>query len=127
MDTIEISMVGITQETVNPSLQIGDNIWCADVYSLGGNNLTNSSNTVRIGRASKIEFFPDEETMKLTVFIETNVAYTPSLGDFIFFTKSREVNAVAPIGYYARVVMSNGSSGKIELFSVGCTIHESSK
>ena len=48
-------------------------------------------------------------------------------GSFIMFSKSNSVNMSALKGYYAEVEFKNESSDKIELFSVGSEINESSK
>jgi len=48
-------------------------------------------------------------------------------GSFIMFSKSNSVNISALKGYYAEVEFKNESSDKIELFSVGSEINESSK
>lgn len=48
-------------------------------------------------------------------------------GDFIMFSKNKEVNNNSLLGYYAEVKLTNNSTDKIELFSLGSEITESSK
>ena len=120
-------MVGITSQTINPSLQIGDEVWSAPVYLVGGMNTAAYDVATKIGRLSKLEFYDSDQTTVLTVFMDNGEASTPGLGDFIFFNKNKDVNAVAPIGYYAKITMAGLDVNKSELFSVGCVIKESSK
>jgi hypothetical protein len=51
----------------------------------------------------------------------------PSLNDYIMFGKNKIVNSSSMAGYYAQVDFKNYSTDKIELFSVGSEISESSK
>jgi|5_EtaG_2_1085323.scaffolds.fasta_scaffold361443_1 hypothetical protein len=48
-------------------------------------------------------------------------------GDFIMFSKNKEVNNNSLLGYYAEVKLRNNSTDKIELFSLGSQVTESSK
>ena len=48
-------------------------------------------------------------------------------GDFIMFSKNKEVNNNSLLGYYAEVKLTNNSTDKIELFSLGSEVAESSK
>ena len=52
---------------------------------------------------------------------------TPVIGDFIFFAKSNQVNSSGLKGYYAEVRLENWSTEKVELFSIGSEVSESSK
>ena len=51
----------------------------------------------------------------------------PSDGDYISFAKDKRVNTSSLLGYYASVKFVNDSKGKVELFSIGSEIQESSK
>ena len=51
----------------------------------------------------------------------------PQQGDFIMFQKNKQVNNSSVLGYYMNATFKNFSRGKIELFSVGSEISESSK
>ena len=46
---------------------------------------------------------------------------------FILFTKNNNINSSSLLGYYADVKFENDSLEKIELFSVGSEITQSSK
>ena len=51
----------------------------------------------------------------------------PTQDDFILFSKSKPNNTSSLVGYYASVNFVNNSNEKIELFSVGSEISQSSK
>ena len=51
----------------------------------------------------------------------------PSVNDFILFGKDNQASTSGILGYYAEVEMKNNSTDKIELFSVGTEVFESSK
>ena len=51
----------------------------------------------------------------------------PSVNDFILFSKDNQASTSGILGYYAEVEMKNNSTDKIELFSVGTEVFESSK
>mgnify|MGYP005993582525 CR=1 FL=1 len=67
-------------------------------------------------------------TNSVTVDVGDEVV-RPSVNDFIFFGKDNEAGTSGLLGYYAEVQMRNdsNSTSKIELFSVGSEIFESSK
>ena len=50
-----------------------------------------------------------------------------SADDFIMFSKNKAVNNSSLLGYYAEVKLSNDSTGKVELFSIGSEVTQSSK
>ena len=54
-------------------------------------------------------------------------ALLPTSLDFIMFGKDKSVNTTSLVGYYADVKFVNTSNEKVELFSVGSEIAESSK
>ena len=51
----------------------------------------------------------------------------PNPGDFLLFSKKKKINSSSLTGYYAKARLANNSHGKVELFSLGSEIHESSK
>ena len=46
---------------------------------------------------------------------------------YIMFEKDKQVNSSSLMGYYANVKLMNDSTSKIELFSLGSEVTESSK
>ena len=64
----------------------------------------------------------------VNVWWDNTAVTAPSLPtDFIMFVKNKVVNTPSLVGYYADVQFENDSIDKIELFSVGSEIFESSK
>ena len=51
----------------------------------------------------------------------------PSQDDYCMFVKNQAINTSSLLGYFANVKFENNSIDKIELFSVGSEITESSK
>ena len=51
----------------------------------------------------------------------------PVIGDFLFFSKDRNVNEASIIGYYGDFKFENNSRKPAELFAATCDISESSK
>ena len=58
---------------------------------------------------------------------DDDVVSPPSDGDYISFAKDKRVNTSSLLGYYASVKFVNDSRDKVELFSIGSEIQESSK
>ena len=67
------------------------------------------------------------EDLIVTVQYEDTVSSPPPLGAFISFAKDKRINTSSLLGYYASVKFVNDSTDKIELFSIGSNISESSK
>ena len=58
---------------------------------------------------------------------KTITVQTPGTSDFVFFGKNNKISTSALLGYYADVTMQTDQTTKMELFSVGSIISESSK
>ena len=56
-----------------------------------------------------------------------NSGTLPLQHDYCMFVKNQAINTSSLVGYFADVKLENNSTGKIELFSVGSEITESSK
>lgn len=59
------------------------------------------------------------------IIVPTNPGITAD--DFIMFSKNKAVNNSSLLGYYAEVKLSNDSTDKVELFSIGSEVTQSSK
>ena len=129
--------IEFTTSTLNPSLQVGDNIYFSiaeDFKSEGGFTTTNTvaANTYTpklLGRVTNIQ--TNEQTNKTTVSVLDKI--TP-FGDVPFtgspyysFSKSGAVNHNDLIGYYNEVKFVNNSSKLAKLFAVGTEVTENSK
>ena len=97
---------------LNVSVQIGDTVY----YT----NDENCENIVEIGIITAIT----------TYTIVANILSTtprPTDNSFILFSKTNKTNVSGILGYYAEAQFRNNSTSKIELFSIGSQIFESSK
>ena len=109
---------------INVSAQVGDLAWYVptNIQGATGNqyNTNDIDNIVLIG--------PITDIVGNSLTIDQPVGQTPpSSSDFIMFSKDKRANLSGIIGYYAKVRFVNDSKQKIELFSVGSEIFESSK
>jgi len=98
---------------INFSLQKGDTIYYKQ---------TASDEIVRYGEVVEIQ--NKAATVDESVFGSPT---DPSVDAFIFFAKNHTVNTSSLLGYYADVKFENNSTDKIELFSIGSEVSESSK
>ena len=112
--------------TVNVSAQIGDIIYYTSTSPLGGFNQGALSNTIMLGPILGITTLPGG-TVNILVQFDNAITSLPAIGDFILFAKDKRFNTSSLLGYYASVNFVNDSMGKIELFSVGSEVSESSK
>ena len=112
---------------VNTSLQIGDTIYyqnASNTTTLGGFDTINPNEIVKFGQVTEIT--SNTVTIDETVFGGGNIP-DPTHGAFILFVKNQVINTSSLLGYYADVKFENNSKTKVELFSVGSEISESSK
>jgi len=111
--------------SVNVSAQVGDVVFFTtnngNVGAIGGFNSLDINATNVLGPIVNIS------GGNITVEYDTLVVTTlPSQGDFISFVKDKRVNTSSLLGYYASVNFVNDSDSKVELFSVGADVSESS-
>ena len=110
----------------NVSLQVGDTVyWCPSV-NIGGFPTANMDNVTRIGELREINN-PFVDFTNLVCWSDTDLAFEPSSGDFIMFSKENQANLGSLLGYVAEVEFFNNSINKAELFSIGAEVSESSK
>lgn len=112
--------------TINTSLQkkSDNNLTGHDIVYYGTPSNNKITSITRLGSCVGI----NTSTNSITVEVGDEVV-RPSANDFIFFGKDNEVGTSGLLGYYAEVQMRNDSNSteKIELFSIGSEIFESSK
>ena len=107
---------------INVSAQVGDIVYYSDGgTSIGGFNSTALSNTHLLGEIVSIS------GSNIIVQYDDAIATPPAVGAYISFAKDKRVNTTSLVGYYANVNFVNNSTKKVELFSVGSEISESSK
>jgi hypothetical protein len=108
MDSITLTF----PKPLNVSVQIGDTAY----YT----NDLNGETIVQIGEVTSVS----------TYSINCNIAAStprPTNTSFILFSKTNAANISGLTGYFAEAVFKNNSTEKIELFSIGSEIFESSK
>ena len=105
-------------DNINISAQIGDIVYFTTPSQMSSNVV----NTSMLGEIISINHVNNT----ITVAYDSSHD-TPDAGDYISFAKDKRVNTSSLLGYYASVNFINNSKGKIELFSVGSDISESSK
>ena len=84
------------------------------------------NNVTRIGELREINN-PFVDFTNLVCWSDTDLAFEPSSGDFIMFSKENQANLGSLLGYVAEVEFFNNSINKAELFSIGAEVSESSK
>ena len=108
MDSIVLTF----PKPLNVSVQIGDTAY----YT----NDLNGENIVQIGEITGITVY----SITCNIPPSTPRPLDPS---FILFSKTNAANISGLTGYFAEAVFKNNSTDKIELFSVGSEVFESSK
>ena len=127
---------------INVSVQVGDTAYYTPVDVVGSTNDAHNTasvvDTITLGRITEIinpDLF-DGGISTIRVLCDlidpaTNTPFTttpPNItGSFIMFSKNKKVNTNSLLGYYAEVKFVNDSAEKVEMFSVGAGVQESSK
>ena len=87
-----------------------------------GSTVQFADNAIKLGPIVDVSYINNTITVDLA-----NSTVLPSTNDFIFFAKDNRANMTSLLGYYNEVEMTNNSTSKAELYSVGTEIVESSK
>ena len=121
-----ILQIQLNFTSINISAQVGDIVFFTSAANngqqLGGFDDSDVSNTSVLGSIISIS-----QGVIIVSYDNNIVTSTPVEGDFISFVKDKRINTSSLLGYYASVNFVNDSTGKVELFSVGSDISESSK
>ena len=147
LEILTFPATGLGVTGLNHSLQIGDTIYYSPISTVTGANINtvNSTDTI-IEFGIVVEIYlngSSAATNSFGVAIPANsivVSYDdqfqlpsgalltpPLVGDYIMFGKNKKVNSSGLKGYYAEVKLVNYSTEKVELFSIGSEVSESSK
>ena len=102
----------------NTSLQIGD------VAYYVKDDYTSTSIT---SFTDNITYIGEITDVKNNYIIIDSPSVTPPDDAFVMFSKNKIVNNTSLLGYFAEVTLSNDSTEKAELFSLGSEITLSSK
>ena len=108
MDSITLTF----PKPLNVSVQIGDTAYYTNDF--------NGETITQIGEITDVGVYS----------IDCNISPStprPTNTSFILFSKTNAANISGLTGYFAEAVFKNDSTDKIELFSVGSEIFESSK
>ena len=127
---MQVILTLIFSSNLNESLQVGDIAYYSPLSTVAGSGFetVTTGNVKKIGIVSNI----DVSTNEINVMVEADqfgvpINTTPNNGDYIMFEKDKRVNSSSLIGYYADVEFENTSNTKVEMFSIGSEVTESSK
>ena len=109
------------ESRINSALQIGDTVYYQNTNPSVDNSLQ-PNQIIAFGVVTEITEFT--VTVNEAIFGDP---ISPTDDMFILFTKNNNINSSSLLGYYADVKFENNSLEKVELFSVGSEITESSK
>ena len=115
---------------INTSVQVGDTAYFMPTGTSGGFATAALGDVIAFGIVSSIVnplgLLPGP--IMVMVYYDNNSGIpTPTMSDYIMFGKDKTVNSSSLIGYYADVKFVYNSDQKVELFSVGSEVVESSK
>tara|TARA_R110002096_G_scaffold7909_3_gene33784 strand:+ start:6836 stop:8038 length:1203 start_codon:yes stop_codon:yes gene_type:complete len=105
---------------INTSLQVGDTLYSTgNVATSGGFNI--------LFNANNLDEYGDVVDMTDTTISVNLTGVAPIEDDYIMFAKNHAVNTSSLVGYFASIRLENNAKDRVELFSVGSEITESSK
>ena len=113
---------------INTSVQVGDIVYFTPTTPQGSSPDPYASSGAAV--TTELGFIVAIDILSPTGYIIkvlTDLAVVPGASDFISFGKDRTANTTSLIGYYMEVKFVNNSRDKVELFSVGSQVVESSK
>ena len=121
-------------DNLNASLQVGDTVYFQLPTTTGSFNIVSPEAMVLLGTVASIN-----TNVSITLDIDGSAGgYLNNLSEFgyflafpdqhyLMFAKNHTINTSSLVGYFADVKFENNSTDKIELFSVGSEVTESSK
>jgi hypothetical protein len=117
-----IVCINLDFDNMNVSAQVDDIVYYSyGGQSIGGFDQAQLPNTRRLGRIAAIN------GNQITVCYDDQLTTPPPIGSYISFAKDKRINTSSLLGYYMSINFVNNSSEKIELFSIGSEVSESSK
>ena len=115
---------------LNSSLQVGDTMWYVATSAIGGYNTAAKESVVKLGRVEEISNELLQRIIKVSNYDPQALTSGLNILDtnsFLMFSKDNKANLGGLNGYYAEVNLTNNSDEKIELYSIGSEIVQSSK
>lgn len=124
-----MAIVTLNFDNMNTSAQVGDIAYYSyNPQNIGGFDYSTLSTTIKLGVIVGGDSVGTSiNGNSITVEYDDAIIGAPPIGAFISFAKEKKINTSSLVGYYADVKFTNNSKEKIELFSVGSEIAESSK
>ena len=117
-----IIQITLSFDDMNISAQVGDTVYYSfNANVLGGFGIAALSDTKKLGP------IVDITGNNITLQYDDSLTSAPPANSFISFVKDKKINTTSLLGYYAEVQFVNDSTSKVELFSVGSEVSESSK
>jgi len=117
-----IVQITLNFDGMNVSAQVGDTAYYSfNPNTIGGFDTVVLPDTVQLGEIIAVTL------TSITVEFDDAIVDAPPTGAFISFVKDKKINTSSLVGYYAQVDFENDSKNKVELFSVGSEVSESSK
>ena len=117
--------------TLNPSIQVGDNIYYTlpgDIQTNGGFSTTATPNFLGVVNNIDIDYQNNITTISVKDSLTPSGGSPPFTGSAYYsFSKSGKTNHNDLIGYYNEVKFVNNSKQPAKLFSVGTEATENSK
>ena len=119
--------------TFNTSLQIGDMVYFSpksDIVDGGFDTGLDETGSAMYELGVLVDIINNQLIVQYDETIIGCPSCTialPVIGDFIMFQKNKQVNNSSILGYYMEATFKNFSRDKIELFSIGSEVSESSK
>ena len=113
-------------DDVNTSVQVGDTLY----YTYAGGDYSTVTTVGQQGSITntyKFGLVIGVTSNTVTVRYDDHIVSPPPDTAFISFAKDKKVNTTSLLGHYMEVKFVNDSSGKVELFSIGSEVSESSK
>jgi hypothetical protein len=119
-------------DDINTSLQVGDTIYFQQPSATGSFVVVDPGAIVLLGTVISLEANSMIVNTSNSPHLIDLLAFGYFIGTFtdqhyIMFAKNHTLNTSSLVGYFADVKFENNSTEKIELFSVGSEITESSK
>ena len=117
----------------NVSLQPGDILYYVPANTqVGGFNVNvNNASIIELGPivdvlTTVVDPTVGDNSLQTIVVNISDETTAPDVGDFLFFSKDRQVNEASIIGYYGKFKFKNNSRQKAELFATACDVSISS-
>lgn len=112
--------------SINTSVQVGDIVYYISTLTAGTFNYRYLRDGMELGIITAVrnrEGLLNQSTDPIEIDVNCIIGNcSVPVGAFIMFSKDKSANTSGVAGYYAKVKLTNNSTEKIELFSLGSDI-----